>query len=126
MVLSITQLRPELNGQLCYSETGSIIDNTMTGNTANDTIINNGINKLPTSNTGSVTAGTGNFVSDLFSSILSFFKIDVGLKFASNIINAPTNILGCMGLPIQISNVLGVLWNSISLFIFVSYIFWRD
>lgn len=128
-MLSITSMNPSLDlNKMCYTSTGTLLQGQITGTGDNDTLVGNTVDNLPTSTQGAVQAGSsGGFVTDLFNNIIGFFKsVGKGLSYAMAIINAPSNILKCIGLPIQISNILGALWNIISLFVLISYIWWRD
>lgn len=70
-----------------------------------------------------VTAGDGSLFTDMFSSISSWFTKTLGLDYLTNILSAPMNLLGVLGLPQTVVWALGALWYAFSLFIIIAF-FW--
>ena len=124
--ISITNLNPDM-GATCFNPDNSILSGRSSGFAENDTLSEQGIDDIPSSTQGSVNPSQTNFVTDLFNSIIGFFKtVGKGIGYLVNLVNAPTNIINCAGLPRQISLGLGIMWNTLSLFFIISYFWWRD
>lgn len=118
--LSVIDVNPD--GSVCYNVNGTIIGENMQGGEVKTDIAS----KLPSSESG-VTAGSSTgFVTDLFNSILGWMKGLPGVNYAVNIVKAPTNILKCMSVPHDFAVAIGVMWYSITIFLVISWIFWRD
>lgn len=88
----------------------------------NYTLDNDYNGELPTS-TGTVSAdSTGNFFTDTFSTFTTWIKEKTGLKFVENFIGAVPSFLVAIGLPKEISFILGFLWHSLTFFIVVMWL----
>jgi hypothetical protein len=70
-----------------------------------------------------IDSGDGNFFTDMFGSIKTFFSDTLGLGYIMDILSAPTTILKMIGLPSEISFALGALWYAFSLLIILAF-FW--
>jgi len=110
-------------GSICYHVENSFIGDRIT----NESMNNNVLDDLPQSQDTQISGGTsGGFVTDLFNSILGFFKgIPAGLNYITGVIAAPYNILKCTGLPNEAVMGIGIFWYLSSLLVFLSYLFWR-
>lgn len=61
----------------------------------------------------------GNFFTDTFSTIRSWFLDLPGVSQANALVNAVPNFLKMIGLPVEIAYALGVMWHVLSIFIIV-------
>ena len=126
--IAIDEINP--GGTQCYHVEGSIIGASVTdfsNNDFNNTIIQNDVeNQLPAAQ-GTVSAGTStNIFTDIFNSVLSWFKSAPGVKYIYSVVAAPANILNCTTLPIQFKIGIGVLWYLVSLLTLVAFLWGRD
>lgn len=70
-----------------------------------------------------IDSGDGNFFTDMFGSIKTFFSDTLGLGYIIDILSAPTTILKMIGLPSELSFALGGMWYLFSLLIILAF-FW--
>lgn len=80
---------------------------------------------LPTAE-GSISATTGNFFTDTFSSIKSWFLKLPGVNMIAGIVSAPYNIMKAIGLPIELCFGLGVFWYAITIFLIIAFFWGRE
>ena len=76
------------------------------------------LSKLP-GNTGSISPTTGNFFTDAWSSIKSWFQETTGLNYFTAFVSAVPNFLSSLGLPQGFSFVIGAFWNLLGIFLIV-------
>lgn len=113
-------------GTFCYNLEGSIIDNTVT-TTGNLSIVDNDvIGDLPTSDSIITESGSTNIFTDIFNSILGWFKSAPGIKYVYGVVAAPYNILKCANLPSHFVAGIGTLWYLVSFLVFVLTLWGRD
>lgn len=113
----------EGEGTHFYNCSGRLIDSF--GDCTQYTINTNPDEALPSS-AGTVAPTTGNIFTDVFNNILSYLKNIPGVNFLYNIIKAPYSLMQSIGLPAEISFILGSLWYIISLFIVISFLWGRE
>lgn len=121
--LSMINMNP--TGTICYNLDGSVIDNSVTVS-GNYSIVNNdAVGDLPEGQ-GSITAGTTNIFTDIFNSVISWFKTAPGLKYIYGVISAPYNILKCMNVPSHFVAGVGTLWYLVSFLVLIAFMWGRD
>lgn len=109
-----------------YNFDDSLLDNYDIGNESNRQIYVDDLNnQLPTGE-GSINPETGNYFTDIFSSIKSWIADKTGIKYVKGMLTAPYNLLKAMGLPNNFSFAIGVLWYSITLFLTIQFFWGRD
>jgi len=113
------------NGTMCYSTTGSVIDETMTFQGNLSVSSTSALTDLPGSQ-GTVTIGDAVGFTDVFNNILSWMKSAPGIKYVYGVVSAPYNILKCMNLPSEFVVAIGTLWYLTSLLILVAFLWGRD
>jgi len=122
--LSMLAINPV--GTFCYNVEGSIIGNSITG-TGNFSVLNNQVvGDLPEAQTQIQPGSTSFSFTDVFSSILGWFKTAPGLKYVYGVVAAPYNILKCMGLPNEFVVGIGTLWYLVTLLVLVGYMVGRE
>lgn len=125
----IAMLEINPTGSICYNLEGSIIEqniNSYNGNINQSTLNNDIVSQLPSAQ-GTVSAGTStNVFTDIFNSVLSWFKTAPGIKYIYGVVAAPYNILKCTGLPNAFIIGVGTLWYLISFLIFIAFLWGRD
>lgn len=85
----------------------------------------NTYDNLPTA-TGQVSPATGNWYTDIFTSIKSWIGRTTGTSYLLQIVSAPYNLLKAMQLPNAFSFAIGTLWYGVTLFLIVAFILGRD
>ena len=113
------------NGTMCYSTTGSVIDETMASQGNLGVSSTSALTDLPGSQ-GTVTIGDAVGFTDVFNNILSWMKSAPGIKYVYGVVSAPYNILKCMNLPSEFVVAIGTLWYLTSLLILVAFLWGRD
>lgn len=78
--------------------------------------------ELPQSE-GAISPTTGNFFTDVVSSIKDWFTTLPGINYMYAMLSAPYNLLKNMGAPAALSFALGTLWYGITFFLLVAF-FW--
>lgn len=78
--------------------------------------------ELPSSE-GAISPTTGNFFTDIVSSIKDWFTSLPGIKYLYAMLSAPANLLKNMGAPDALSFALGALWYGVTFFLVVEF-FW--
>lgn len=123
---SCIALNPD-NCTIFYTNEGQLLNqfdkNKGVGEAVLDT--ENTYNNLP-SIEGDVSPDTGNFFTDIFSSIKKWFADTMHLGYLSSIVSAPYNLLKSAGLPNDFCFAIGTLWYGVSFFVVVAFIFGRD
>jgi len=112
-------------GTMCYSTTGSVIDETMASQGNLGVSSTSALTDLPGSQ-GTVTIGDAVGFTDVFNNILSWMKSAPGIKYVYGVVSAPYNILKCMNLPSEFVVAIGTLWYLTSLLILVAFLWGRD
>lgn len=79
---------------------------------------------LPTGQ-GAVLPDTGNFFTDLFSSMKNWFLDLPGVKYVVGVVTAVPNTLKAMGLPPELSFALGAIWHVITFVLLIAWMFNR-
>jgi len=122
---AILDLNPD--APIFFTNKGTILDqlDVESGTSVLDT--DNTLNNLPTGE-GSVSPTTGNFFTDMFSSIKNWFVEATGLGYLLSIISAPYNFLkmALSGLGESINPLIfaiGTLWYGVTLFLVIAF-FW--
>lgn len=121
LIAQLSALTINPTGGICYHAEGTILEG------ANSTAVkpSDALGSLPGSSS-SVSTGSSGFGTDLFTSILSFFKTST--KYVTTVVTAPYNVLKCV-MPIgseAIITIISFMWYVFSFFIVISYIWWRD
>lgn len=81
---------------------------------------------LPSKSTGlSVSAGSGNIITDSFISAQNWLLDKTGASYIFSILVAPANFLKAIGLPSEFAFAVGAIWYGVTLFLIVSWIMWR-
>jgi hypothetical protein len=121
--MAILEVNP--SGTEFFNCSNSIVNGVSTGcSSGTGTVLNaNPLDNLPESNQVS---SSSNPFTDLFNSILGWFKNVTGLNYVISIVSAPYNLLVAIGLPTAIAGALGVLWYGITFFLILSFLWWRD
>lgn len=78
-------------------------------------------NQLPQSE-GAISPTTGNFFTDVVSSITDWFTTLPGINYLYAMVSAPYNLLKNMGAPAAIAFALGALWYGLTFFLIVAFI----
>ena len=120
---AVININPD--GTMCYSTTGSVIDETMTSQGDLGVSSTSALTDLPGSQ-GTVTIGDAVGFTDVFNNILSWMKSAPGIKYVYGVVSAPYNILKCMNLPSEFVVAIGTLWYLTSLLILVAFLWGRD
>lgn len=120
---AVININPD--GTMCYSTTGSVIDETMTFQGNLSVSSTSALTDLPGSQ-GTVTIGDAVGFTDVFNNILSWMKSAPGIKYVYGVVSAPYNILKCMNLPSEFVVAIGTLWYLTSLLILVAFLWGRD
>lgn len=126
--IAMTDINP--GGSVCYNVEGTVIAETIYGTNLsnNDQLVleNDILNQLPEAQ-GTVSAGTStNIFTDIFNSVLSWFKTAPGIKYVYGVVSAPYNILKCTGLPNAFIIGVGTLWYLVSLLVLIAFLWGRD
>jgi len=109
-----------------YDSSGSLIDGFNGGTADNPSLDKDALtNALPTAE-GSISPETGNFFTDVFSSIKNWVTGLPGISYLYGIIMAPYNMLKMAGLPNAFTWAVGSLWYGLTLFLIVAFIWGRD
>lgn len=90
----------------------------------NYTLTQNVSGQLPTGQ-GAVLPDTGNFFTDLFSSIKNWFLDLPGVRYVVGVVSAVPNTLKLMGLPPELSFALGAIWHVITFVLLIAWMFGR-
>ena len=128
---STAMLEINPDGPVIYNLDGTIIENSIINGTSNlnssQYVLQGDIeNDLPEAQ-GTVEAGTStNIFTDIFNSVLSWFKTAPGIKYIYGVVAAPYNILKVMGLPNAFIVGIGTLWYLVSLLVFIAFLWGRD
>lgn len=124
--IAVYNLNPE-SAPNYYSNKGTVLENFDKNRGIGEPVLDtdNAINELP-SGEGSVSPTTGNFFTDTFSSIGSWFKQKTGLAYLFGIISAPYNMLKSMNLPNPYCYAIGTLWYGLTLFFVIAFFWGRD
>ena len=120
---AVININPD--GTMCYSTTGSVIDETMASQGNLGVSSTSALTDLPGSQ-GTVTIGDAVGFTDVFNNILSWMKSAPGIKYVYGVVSAPYNILKCMNLPSEFVVAIGTLWYLTSLLILVAFLWGRD
>lgn len=121
--LAILEMNP--SGTMCYNVAGSVIDNSIK-TYSNGTVLDNDVlNDLPEAQ-GAIAGDSTNIFTDIFNSVLGWFKTAPGLKYVYSVVAAPYNILKCMNLPDAFIAGIGTLWYLVSLLVLVAFLWGRD
>jgi len=104
----------------------SLMDNFDNGNSSNRQIDENTINQQLPSGEGSISPETGNYFTDIFSSIKTWIAERLGIKYFKSMALAPYLLLKAMNLPNAFCFAVGVLWYGCSLFVMILFLFGRD
>lgn len=125
---SIAMIDANPAGTICYSYTGTIIDNSNIQSSigGNLSVTEDPSGILPETQNGVISSGGNNIFTDIFNNIVQWMKTTPGLKYLYGVVSAPYNILNCMGLPPQFVAGIGTLWYLVSGLVMVSYIWWRE
>jgi hypothetical protein len=123
---AIADLQPQVgeNGQEFYNAQGSLLckfdTNGCTGVTNSLSDSDPGA-YLPSSEP--ISAGDGSVFTDMFSSIKQFFTETLGLGYLTDLLSAPKNFLGFLGVPAAFAWAVSALWYGFSLLIIIAF-FW--
>ncbi len=122
---TISDLNPDAN-QIWTNEDQLLDDfdkNSGVGDPVLDT--ENTYNNLP-GGAGQISPTTGNWYTDIFTSIKKWIGDKTGLNYMLQIVSAPYNLLKAINLPVGFSFAIGTLWYAVTLFLIISFIFGRD
>lgn len=119
--IAITDINPE--GTQFFNYDGSMISDFDAGN---HTLNDENVGDFLPETSGSISPETGNFWTDPIGSIKEWFMDTTGLTYLKNIVSAPFNFLGSLGLPEQARYGLGVIWYAVTIFLLIAFIFGRD
>jgi len=120
--LAMTDMNPD--GTMCYNIEGSVIDNAITQQGDGTALDNDIANDLPDPQ-GAVAGETTNVFTDIFNSVLGWFKSAPGLRYVYGVVAAPYNILKCMNLPSEFVIGIGTIWYLVSLLVLVAFLWGR-
>jgi len=107
-----------------YSPNGSMLCQADSANCAGGTYILN--NTDPTAlfpDNEPIDSGDGNFFTDMFGSIKTFFSDTLGLGYVFDLLSGPSTIIKMMGVPQEISFALGAMWYLFTFLILMAF-FW--
>jgi len=107
------------SGTVFYNKENTFLEN----QNINQIDTQNTINDLP-SGESTVSPTTGNFYTDIFTSIKSWFSQLDKLKYIYTMLATPYLELNRLGLPGAFVFAIGTLWYTITLFAIVTF-FWR-
>jgi len=123
---SLAMTSIDSGGGSCYNIEGSIIEQSVNGAIETGTLGNDIENQLPEAQ-GTVTAGDStNIFTDIFNSVLGWFKKAPGIKYVYQVVSAPYNMFKCTGLPNEFVIGIGVLWYLVTFLILVAFFWGRD
>lgn len=125
---SITNLAMDIGAPAgaFYNSSGSLLCKADAANCTGDYYVLN--NTDPNSlfpDNPRVEGGDGNFFTDMFASIKSFFSEKLGLGYVVDILNAPYSFLKMMGLPNEVSFVVSAMWYLLTLFVILAFLWGR-
>lgn len=123
--VAVMELNPDSSG--FYNPEGSLIAGfDSTGDLENPSLDKEGIPaNLPTGE-GSVSPETGNFFTDLFASIKSWFISTPGISYIYGVVMAPYNMLSAMGVPEAFRFIIGGFWYGLTIFLIVAFFWGRE
>lgn len=121
---TIAMLNINPDGSICYHVDGSVISRVTT--TDINVLNNDVLNDLPEAEGGAVETGTTNIFTDVFNSILNWFKNAPGIRYVYGVVAAPYNILKCTNLPTEFIIGIGTLWYLVSLLVLIAFLWGRD
>jgi len=84
---------------------------------------------LPDAETGTSAASGLNVFTDIFTSIVKWFKnspLGIGASYVSAFLITPYRMLIRMNLPVGFKVAVGGAWYAIGLMVLVGYFWWRD
>lgn len=110
------EVAPEL-----YNYEGSTLAQFDAGNY---TVVENVSDALPQGE-GQVEADSGNIFTDTFITIRNWVSETTGFKYLGMIVGAVPNFLESLGLPKEVSFMLGALFNSVAMLILIAFILGR-
>lgn len=119
--LAVTEINPEGNVQI-FNIDDSITAKNDAGNYTLDPDV---LGKLP-SGEDSVSPETGNIFTDIFASIKSWVADSTGISYIVDYINAFPNFLKSLGLPTRFVFIVGSVWHTVNVFLFVLLMWGRD
>lgn len=122
---AILEINPD--APLFFNREGTVLQEFDKNNGVGDPILDteSTTDQLP-STEGSVSPTTGNFFTDMFSSIKNWFAKKTGISYLLAIVSAPYNILKTMHLPNSFVFAIGTLWYVLTLFLIVAFFWGRD
>jgi hypothetical protein len=110
------------DAQRFYNYEGTLIKDNDAGNyTLNEDVTA----KLPTG-TASVSPDTGNFFTDIFATAKNWLLESTGLSYVLAIVNALPNFLKILGLPSIFVFIVGSIWHTFTIFLFVLLLLGKD
>lgn len=117
--LSIGQMNPDTN---FYSCKGTIIGDFEASNCTGsdyklDTEMATETDNYPSNPT--VLDSVGNFFTDIYNSVKSWFMDSLGAKYVINVLKAPYNFLALTGMPDSFVFILGTFWYIITFFLLI-------
>lgn len=122
--LAMTNINPD--GSFCYNLEGSIIESNIVESGGNLTLNNDIINQLPDSQTSSISTGSTNIFTDIFSNVINWFKSAPGLKYVYGVVSAPYNVLKCLNLPNSFIIGVGTFWYMTTFLVLIAFIWGRQ
>jgi hypothetical protein len=100
---------------LCKFEAAGCANSTydVTGQNPGDRLPDTSISVSPT---------TGNIFTDTFNTLKNWFMENTGLGYVVNILAGPSSFFKAVGLPAEISFILGAMWYAIGLYFLIAFI----
>jgi hypothetical protein len=123
--VSMGHLNPD--GTVFFNNGGNILCQFEANGCANITNGNydvtgqNPADRLPTTSS-SVSPTTGNIFTDTFNTLKNWFLESTGLGYVINILAGPSSFFKAIGLPSEISFILGAMWYAIGLYFLIAFI----
>ena len=90
------------------------------------TVNNNDLTQQLPGTAQTTTVSSGFTLTDVFTSIKSWFLNTTGLKYLYAIVTGPANVIKIMELPNEFAWALTSLWYGINLLIIIAFLWWRD
>ena len=87
--------------------------------------LSNNVSSLLPAGQGEVVPNTGNFFTDMFSTVKNWFLDIPGVNYAVGVVTAVPSLISNMGFPDELAFALGALWHVMTLILVVAWLFNR-
>ena len=108
--IAIIDINPD--GTICNHVNGSMLDDALSTSDLSVATVRGDVD-LP-GGQQSVDSGDTTIFTDIFNSVLNWFKELPGVNYIYGVVVGPYNILKCMGLPNEFTVLVGAVWYLIT------------